>query len=296
MQSTCFEQKLIQALEFRGEGILQISGDWIPVTNSPNVRVLKIRMEDTPLVPLVYPEEYEHRYQAGEKLEELAGEILEQLTQAKNKKDIPMDFFQNFEGVKERIFIKLINADKNRVLLKNTPHIRHEDLAAVFYYEMDEEWLEDASILIRNEHLELWEIKEEELKETAWKNTLAEKKPVMRTLSSVLEGFGLDETEAMKENPLYILSNEEGRFGAACALYPGALSACAKTAGCDLILLPCSIHEWLLLPTDGGSFSRDPDELRSMVREINQTQVADREVLSDEVYYYNLKEDRMRLI
>ena len=56
----------------------------------------------------------------------------------------------------------------------------------------------------------------------------------------------------------------------------------------EFVLIPSSIHECLFLPDDEGA---DVDTLRMMVREVNETQVAPEEVLSDSVYRYDPETD-----
>ena len=55
----------------------------------------------------------------------------------------------------------------------------------------------------------------------------------------------------------------------------------------DYFILPSSIHEVLLLRDDGNM---DYRALEAMVREINATQVAPEERLSDQVYHYDVAE------
>ena len=49
----------------------------------------------------------------------------------------------------------------------------------------------------------------------------------------------------------------------------------------------------MIVVTDNG---QDPENLLSIVKEVNRTQVAPEEVLSDAVYYYNRKTDKLRRI
>lgn len=48
-----------------------------------------------------------------------------------------------------------------------------------------------------------------------------------------------------------------------------------------------------ILVPDQGQYSRM--ELTRMVREVNQTQVEDDEILSDQVYYYDRQEERLMM-
>ena len=296
MKPIVFEEELIRTLEVRSRGLLHVAGDWIPLNNQPKTRVLKLHIKECCLMPLIYPGDYESRFCAGESLESLADEILEQVNRTRETADIPGDFFRTYEGVRDGIFCRVINADKNRALLDEIPHEIHENLAIVFYYELQETWMEDATILIRNEHLELWDKSACEIKNTAWKNTIKKKVVKFKKLSQVLAEYGLFETEMMEDNPLYLLTNEQGGFGAVTAFYPDVLAKCAEELHSNLILLPSSIHEWLLLPSDVCDRAGDPDELRVMVREINRSQLEEKEILSDEIYFYDWELDRLSMI
>ena len=89
-----------------------------------------------------------------------------------------------------------------------------------------------------------------------------------------------------EEIPLYVLSNQRNLHGAAVILYDGVLREFAGNMRRDLIILPSSIHEVLLIPYEEGS---DLSELKQMVMYVNSTEVSEEEILSDNVYYYNRK-------
>ena len=57
--------------------------------------------------------------------------------------------------------------------------------------------------------------------------------------------------------------------------------------GNDFFILPSSIHEMLILPDDGQV---DAEMLKDMVKEVNATQVAPEERLTDDVYHYDTKD------
>ena len=79
------------------------------------------------------------------------------------------------------------------------------------------------------------------------------------------------------EIPLYVLSNQRNLHGAAVILYDGILREFAGNMGSDLIILPSSIHEVLLIPYEEGS---DLSELKQMVMYVNSTEVSEEEILS----------------
>ena len=64
-------------------------------------------------------------------------------------------------------------------------------------------------------------------------------------LSGVIPDFEEEKMEA--ETELHILSNTSGIRGAVAILYPGVLKMAALQIGGDLIVIPSSIHEMILI-------------------------------------------------
>lgn len=60
----------------------------------------------------------------------------------------------------------------------------------------------------------------------------------------------------------------------------------AERVGGDFFILPSSIHEVLIVPDNGQMGLRD---LEDMVKEVNATQVAPEDKLTDSVYHYDSK-------
>ena len=70
-------------------------------------------------------------------------------------------------------------------------------------------------------------------------------------------------------------------------LYPHVLSHIGTLLKRNFFVLPSSVHECILVP-DLGHYTRF--ELMKMVREVNQNQVEEEEILSYQVYYYDPEE------
>ncbi len=83
--------------------------------------------------------------------------------------------------------------------------------------------------------------------------------------------------------PVLLLSNRGMMMGAGEILNREAMEEAAKVLGDDIIILPSSKHEVLLVS------ARDADipVLEEMVRSINDTVVSDADKLSDSVYSYD---------
>ena len=60
-----------------------------------------------------------------------------------------------------------------------------------------------------------------------------------------------------------------------------------------LTILPSSIHECLIINAEDEP--KDIDELREMVKEVNETVVSDQDILSNNVYIYNRITDKITI-
>lgn len=94
----------------------------------------------------------------------------------------------------------------------------------------------------------------------------------------------LNDMRLAKQTPtMYILTNTAGINGATTMIYKDVIRNFAKEHDTDFYILPSSIHEVILVPYEERI---SKEELKDMVGEVNCTQVALEEVLSDRVYIY----------
>lgn len=81
---------------------------------------------------------------------------------------------------------------------------------------------------------------------------------------------------------MYVLTNVQKVKGASALLYPELIEYTAQKENSDLIVIPSSIHEILMVKASG----MDKDEISQTVQEVNSQQVDEQERLSDHVYLY----------
>lgn len=106
---------------------------------------------------------------------------------------------------------------------------------------------------------------------------------------SVLQNVSdLSEFSKNQLHPLYVLTNSEKLFGAACNTLSKSFTSIAKKMNHDLIIIPSSLHEVLLLPAEQGESS---EEYSSIIQEVNLSELSPEEILSDHAYYYSRKTD-----
>lgn len=257
------------------------------------------------MTPNIRLDGFFHSYMEGITIEEIAEEILEIYRNGRHEK-VDVSFFTDFDKAKEHILFKIVGYDRNKERLKKIPHIKFMDLALTFYFylEFSKTALGNASVQIEKQHLEMWNIDEGKLYDLAKENTIRKMPARCQAVGDIIleilshEGIrpGQDAVEEFKQKadqvPMYVLSNQKNYFGAAVIYYPGVLEEIGKNLGTDLIILPSSVHEVILLPVRG---EERPEELNEMIRDINIHQVAEEEVLSDHMYYYDLERDEIRM-
>lgn len=191
-----------------------------------------------------------------------------------------------YEAVKERLAFRLIPQRGNERLLEIAAHIRVLDLAILFYFTLETEDRRYAMITIGREQMEAWNMEPEELFQTARRNCRRNMPPEFGLLWEQIAKMTGSSTVPEAISPIYILSNADLFYGAACILYEGVLRKIALQLGSDLLILPSSVHEVLIVPDES---EWEKSELEWMVRGINREVVAEEDRLSDQIYRYSLK-------
>ncbi len=256
--------------------------------------------ENRNVAPTIYLDTFLEAYEAGATFGSIIQRLEDICREDMLRESVDMEFFRSFERVRDRICYRLIGRKGNEELLEDIPYIEFLDLAICFYYAYHGDALGDGTILIHNSHMELWETCTAELFGLAKRNTQKLFPWVCSSLAEVLEEIGAEdggelvkEDMLLREMPLQVLSNAKRTHGAVCMLYPDVLDGLAGGGKRNFYILPSSIHEVILL-TDTGAES--PGELKKMVTEVNRTQVAPEEVLSDSLYYYDSTDKRVKII
>ena len=95
------------------------------------------------------------------------------------------------------------------------------------------------------------------------------------------------------DGAMFILTNESGIFGASALFYPGVIDRISEILGVGFYILPSSVHEVIIVPDVGN---RNAEDFKYMVLEANRTVVEPKDVLSDNVWYYNYNFDEIQIV
>lgn len=289
-----------------GDGY-EVSINDVLKNNDTHLTGLTIRANESNISPTIYLEGSFERYQAGEAaIPVIVSEII--AVYESHKVTMPFDasMVTDFSACQSKICFKLVNADRNKELLADAPHmIVCDDLAVLFYILVSNDGSGTASIVIHNNIFDIWGVSEEDLFNIALINTQRIFRGSVMSMASVMMELLSDrmDEENTKEFydmvvsdedmvPMYVCTNTQKINGAGVLLYKDLLKEFAERVGSDFYILPSSVHETLLVPV---SKEMQIEYLRSMVREVNATQVAPEEVLSDNVYIYRREDDKISL-
>ena len=265
---------------------------------------LRVSEDGSNISPIIYIDRYFSEYEKGRiTIKGIADHVVDTYNRERRANVMAADMrdFLTYDSVRKGIVYKLINTEKNRELLKDIPYIEFMDLSIVFQYKLSQEGAGTASILVHNVHLKLWDVTKEDLYRAAEENTQKLLPYEIKSMAEVLcdimksenpEGYDHEkEMEQFSDSvPMYVLSNRNRVEGAACMLYPDLLKEFSDKADSSFYIIPSSIHELLLLPVENDGES---EEIKSMIKEVNDTQVSEEEILSYSLYYYDKEEGKI---
>ena len=246
---------------------------------------ITVMKEGVSIVPTLYLESYYDELNRGMPLNDIVHRFILEYDKAAIHDDFDISFFEFYEKVKPHLGYKLINYEMNRELLQEVPHKRYLDLAIVCYCNIVDDRLGKGTILIRNEHLDIWKIEKDILIRDSLKNMPLIFPPEVINMADLLKELYDDPAQLIcGKLPMYVLTTRARMYGAAAILYSGQLEAIAREVDDDFYLLPSSIHEIIILPKKYGT---DEEYLSQMVDEINHEQVDIEEILSNHAYLYS---------
>lgn len=200
----------------------------------------------------------------------------------------------------EKIIFQVINTEMSIDLLISLPHRNFLDLSIIYRLIIKEDVNGIHSAKITNELAEMIGMNEYQLYQSAFNNTKRLFPSFVMNLSDVVRQSLIEDgvpdeiiDELISDNipiPMFVITNTKNINGATAILYDDVLHELANNLESDLYLLPSSIHDFIAIPAEGN-----PDELSSMVADINRTQVCTQERLSDNVYFYNRKDGKVSI-
>lgn len=267
------------------------------------------------IAPTIYLNDFYRELENGRPLLDIFDTIYQLYLENPGLPYLDSRVLASYQEIKDRIVYKLINTQANRAMLEYLPHMPFHDMSMVCYLLMEQHEQGYVTALIHKDHVQTWKIREKELFLTALENTPKLLPPTIQPMSDVLrqlaqEALGenyreealdalLEEADKqrMENHPvfptLYVLSNPVGVNGAACMTYPHVIRDFARQLDQDILILPSSIHE-VLLVADCETYNYE--DMSYLVKDINETEVSIEDRLSNQIYRYHRESDQIKMV
>ena len=261
--------------------------------NSVKMSGILITKEGVNAAPTIYMENYYLDYLKGMDVSEIGDKVIAVYRETSLSENIDMGFFNDYEQVREHLFIKVVNLEKNRELLQEVPYEEYLDLAITVYCKVKNKLVGNGSILIKNSHLSLWNVDAKKVLEDALENSKNREKMKVRHIFEMLRSIGPCCVKSIplceEDLSMYVVTTNDGYYGALYMALPSRLKEMSEIIGGNFYIIPSSVHELIIISSECGDF----DSLSTMIREVNETAVGREEVLADHPYYYNASEEKL---
>lgn len=207
---------------------------------------------------------------------------------------------KDYEQVKENLFIRLINFEKNKTELEKAFYKRNGDIALTLYMKIADEDGTMTSLKVPLKCVERWDLEKEDVFMAALKNTASMMPPKVYDMMKMLLNPGYDGEDI--DDPNYVpfqdtmgncLSTGQKTNGAVAIFYPDvARLFCDKINTDGLYLVFTSIHEVMV----HNARMIEPEDLASVLNDTIKEVTPKEDVLTDHVYYYNAETDRIEML
>ena len=233
------------------------------------IKKVAIVVKNGDVQPMFYPYDYDHCTE-----EEIAMMIISTMKNLEIP-SVNMGIFETYAGAEPTLRVGI-----RPKVDDDTVHHNYLDLDLYLYMQIDNE----KSAKIKTTMVERWGVSETVLWADAISNTKAGL--VVKSMIEVIaDMMGVDVDDLPSECNQVIIKNDNNFRASSALMMPDILNtAASKLDATQIIILPSSIHE-LIVMADNGDFSYD--DLNSMVVEVNYSQVAPEDRLADHIYLHN---------
>ncbi len=291
-----FKDALIAELEDFYSSDAEIIIKEVLKTNGVRMEGLSIvHDKEEKVYPIIYIDEiYKKCVDEELPIKEVVGWVID-ARERRNASESMLDVTKkltDWDFAAENVYPALINTGYNAELLEELVSRPFLDLSIIYIIRIPTDGFEgSASTKVTKTMLANYRISEDELYEQAMFNLRNKDKAEFMSMGEALMAlsgcsFELDDVP-MK---MYVLNNGSKEYGASQLLNIETVRKAHE--GQAYYVIPSSIHEAILVEYDSEV---DPQMIDSMIREINETELDARDILSDHVYFYDGKSDSIEL-
>lgn len=208
----------------------------------------------------------------------------------------------DYETAKSRLFVRLINYDRNADILQNVVYKTLDDIAFVVYAILDEREGKLISTKILKSMVKKWGKNEDDIFNEAIENTYRMSPPRFYILEKMLLNNNYSGDSFMNNDDTFQLN---GRFvgnllsttrqinGAIAVFLPGVAEKISEMLKSDFYMVFTSIHEVMIHSTKSGV---DPSDLKNVLKSTIAETTHEQDYLTEKIYKYNRKAHKFECV
>lgn len=188
----------------------------------------------------------------------------------------------SWNSVKTKISMRLINAEMNKQMVADLVHFNYLDLVCIFVIDIDENYCTK----VNKQMLKQWDVDEEVFFKQARDNAIKKgfrdetlEYAMTRVMAEMVEPKLKTEPSPTPQysDEARVFTNLDRCFGTTALLFPDLFANYANYLRSDLIIVPSSVHEFIVYPACMGAME--------VIKEV----IDEDEFLSDKNYVYHFK-------
>lgn len=208
----------------------------------------------------------------------------------------------DYDTAKSRLFVRLINYDRNADILRDVVHKTLGDIVFTVYAIVDENEFGIVSTKVLKSMVKKWDKNEDDIFNEAIKNTYYLTPPRIYKWEGVLcdesyagESFMNDEDicDLDKSFSGNILSTTRKTNGAVAVFLPGVAERIAELLDSDFYMVFTSIHEVMIHSTGSGV---DPKDLKLVLQDTLRKVTPSSDYLTEKIYKYNRRTHKFECV
>jgi hypothetical protein len=243
-------------------------------------------------------------YRQGEDMTTVISRIRSQLARIQDNGIMKkMRDITDYEKVKDDLFIRALNLERNRNNLETAVYQTVGDIALVVYRKLDCVGSAVTSIRIQKEYLETWGLTSEQVFTAALENTSCMTPPRIYCWQKMLIDSNYSGESFMQEQDNLemeidrgctgnCLSTTEKTNGAVAIFMPGVAKCLADAIGSDIYLAFTSIHEVMVHNAE----KVDKEALEEVVAETIKAATPEEDYLTSRIYRYDRENGRFSIV
>lgn len=258
--------------------------------------------DDADEVCSVHVDELYTAYQDGAKLNAIINYISNDVRHAKNNNIYDKTkTLMNYDTAKNRLFVRLLNCDRNADVLKNVVHKTLGDIALTVCAIVDDNREDLISTKILKFMVKKWGKTETDIFNEALENTYRATPPRIYKLEEMIfnreytgDSFmeSCDEDVISKDGMGNCLSTTIKTNGAVAVFLPGVAEHLAELLNSDFYMAFTSIHEVMI----HNAKKVDPEDLKSVLTDTIRETVPEEDYLTSRIYKYNRRTHKFECV